>query len=101
MDSKHLPTRYHVTHSCGHQAWWENEEIAETVDAVSCPWCGAETGTFAPYGILETAVGRIYPSPWMAGQDDRSDPEAEVTIIHRADEACCKGVIMPPFEGTR
>jgi hypothetical protein len=37
----------------------------------------------------------------MAGKDDLADPEAEITIIHRADEACCKGVIMPPFEGTR
>ena len=101
MGSNQLPTRYHVTHSCGHQAWWEDEARATVVDTQPCPWCGAETGLFAPYGILESAVGRIYSSPKMAGEDDRADPQAEIIIIHRTDEACCEGVIMPPFEGTR
>jgi hypothetical protein len=75
--------------------------MATVVDVQPSPWCGAQTVAFAPYGILDTVVGRIYPSPFMAGEDDRFESEADITIIHRADEGCCQGVIMTPFEGTR
>jgi hypothetical protein len=85
-----------VSHACGHQAWWENPELAEAVRGANCPWCGAETGQFAHYGILEMQGGRVFPAPTMIALGD----EGEVLVIHRADETCCSGTVIEPFEGT-
>lgn len=85
-----------MTHSCGHQAWWENPELAEAVRAAKCPWCGAETGQFARYGILEMQGGRVFPAPTIVGAGD----EGEVLVVHRADKICCRGTVIQPFAGT-
>ena len=96
-----MPVRYHATHSCGHQVWWESETLAEHGAASPCPWCGGETGVFAPYGILDTSAGKVFPQKEMVSSDLARGPHGEITIVHRADEACCKGMVMSPFTGTR
>lgn len=88
-----IPPRFHVTHSCGHQAWWENADLADAVGAAKCPWCGGETGQFAPYGVLETQAGRVFPTASMVSSGD----EGEIPVAHRADETCCGGTVLEPF----
>ena len=72
------PTRYHTTHiPCNHQVWYDNAQFADAVRTALCPWCGAETGVFAPYGVLNTAYGRVYPAADMGGPDASRAPASQ------------------------
>ncbi len=89
-----LPPRFHACHSCGHQAWYSIEEVAVALSPYPCPWCGGERSVPAPYSVLNTVWGRVYPEPDAVAPDERGG-DGIIVVHHRADESCCKGRRVP------
>jgi hypothetical protein len=85
---------YHVTHSCGHQAWWDDSVLADRTAVAPCPWCGGETGeSHPPLGALRAPQGfTILPTLELPTEYGLSG--GRVTVIHRLDETCCLGTVL-------
>lgn len=87
-------TFYHVTHRCGHQAWWSDSNLAARTMAFDCPWCGAETkNQMPPLGPVRGGDGTLI-LPSLDLPADTSTAGDEVLVIHLADDSCCTGSII-------
>lgn len=96
---------YHVCHSCGHSAYWNDMYFAYALADYPCSWCGGETG-YNPvpadqYAIQSSPIimtSRGLPLRCMrqnavglvpAFEDE--EVGSETVMLHRADGSCCHG----------
>jgi|SRR5947209_6248082 len=89
------PRFFHVTHTCGHQAWWSDANLADRVSNAKCPWCGAENGILAPLGPVRGQNDVfILPSLDPLPRELYERAQGNVLTVHRADDACCPGSVV-------
>lgn len=102
-DTEHI---YHITHSCGHQAWWTDDVAAVLTSAFPCPWCGGESGWATTHGKLVHLAdlygralaydfayrGRVYVYPRV--EHGREGGPRRAIIHHQRNDVCCRGKLV-------
>lgn len=89
-------TIYHMMHSCGHQAYWDEVEYAYLSAEYPCLWCGGQAGVKPPpesQHIVHNSDGlgpkHIRRNPNVRCQCEAANPS--IIVKHKADESCCQG----------
>jgi hypothetical protein len=88
------PTIYHVRHSCGHDAYWDNGPAGAIASLYPCPWCGGETARVIPLRNSIILHGRdnehVRKNSETACECEGATPST-VIIKHMTDDSCCQG----------